>query len=94
MAQKEGIHFARYENSYRLQRFLELMLDGQKHTTLDIIHATDICAVNSAACELRENGFHLECIQKTRPAIYQLLDVEEAKILSDRLLSRQVVANG
>ncbi|MBT0666371.1 hypothetical protein KI809_18845 [Geobacter pelophilus] len=79
-------HYAKYEKSLRLQRMLELLLDGKKHTTLDIILKADICAVNSAAAELRVNGFNIRCDQK-RPASYWLPDPAAARQLSSSLLA-------
>jgi len=77
--EKSGtIHYAKFEESDRLQRVLELMLDGRQRTTREISRGADVEAVNSAACELRENGFALLCLRRSRPAIYQLFDTEAA----------------
>lgn len=86
---RQGMNYARFESSKRLQRLLEYMLDGQPHTTREISDGADICAVNSAVDELRENGFDLPCIKKSRPAIYQIPNTEAARKLSRRLLERQ-----
>ncbi|MDD2319151.1 MAG: hypothetical protein PHO83_03775 [Geobacteraceae bacterium] len=86
---KGTIHYARYEESDRLQRVLELMLDGRQRTTREISRGAEVEAVNSAACELRFNGFDLECIRKSRPAIYQLFNVEAAHCLSVTRLARR-----
>jgi len=86
------IHYARYENSERLQRLLQLMLDGRQRTTREISRGAEIEAVNSAACELRGNGFDLECIRKSRPAIYQLFNVEAAHCHATMLLAKRRVA--
>jgi len=88
------IHFAKYETSERLQIVLALMLDGQQRTTMEIIRGSGMVAISSAACELRANGFRMECVKRTSPAIYQLFDVEEARALSERLLTRRAVVNG
>lgn len=93
MGRKDGAHFARYESSERLQRFLALMLDGVKRSTRQISRSAEIYAVNSAAFELRQNGFRCECIHKCRPAIYQLQDVEAARVLSKQLLARKGVVS-
>lgn len=85
------IHFAKFADSERLQRFLDLLLDGQKHTTLQIIQGAGVCAVNSAACELRENGFEVECDRKN-PASYWLTDVDDARILKEQLLAAKEAA--
>ncbi|MEA5113044.1 MAG: hypothetical protein VB050_03370 [Geobacteraceae bacterium] len=87
-----SIHYARYEDSERLQRVLQLMLDGRQRTTREISRGADVEAVNSAACELRENGFDLECIKKSRPAIYQLFNIEAAHCHSTMLLAKRRAA--
>lgn len=73
-----SIHYARFEDSDRLQRLLDLMLDGKPRTTREVSRGAEIEAVNSAACELRLNGFDLACIRKCKPAVYQLFNVEAA----------------
>lgn len=55
------MHYARLDNSPRLQRFANLLADGRRHSTRDVIRATGICAVNSAASELRCNDVQVEC---------------------------------
>lgn len=57
------IHYARIENSDRLRRVLAVLSDGHPHSTLEIIQAAEVCAVNSAIAELRMNGFRIECRQ-------------------------------
>lgn len=79
------IHYARYERSVRLQRLLEFLYDGQWHTTLEIIHGADVCAVSSAVCELRENGFGVTR-KGNRPAMYRLDDPAAARKLARRLI--------
>ncbi len=92
MTRSGTIHYARYEDSERLQRVLELMLDGRQRTTREISRGAEVEAVNSAACELRENGFDLVCIRKSRPAIYLLLNVEAAHCQSTMLLAKKRAA--
>lgn len=86
------IHFARYEDSDRLQRALKLMMDGAVRTTREIDRGADVCAVNSAACELRANGFDFLCIRRSRPALYQLFNIDRAKQLSAALLKNKKAA--
>lgn len=88
MAGNGSIRYAAYAKSDRLQRLLAFMLDGKEHSTLDIIQGAEICAVNSAACELRMNGFSCFCVRKSSPAIYQLADPEADRALSKRLLAK------
>ena len=53
-----AFHYAKIENSPRLQRTLTLLSDGQWHTTRGIIKIADVCAVNSIISELRSNLCH------------------------------------
>jgi hypothetical protein len=86
------IHFAKFAESERLQRVLYFMLDGQPHTALEIIHGANITAVSAAACELRENGFRVECIKKLNPPTYQLFEPENALELDAELLEKRKAA--
>lgn len=82
------MNYARYATSARLQRLLLFLADGKPHTTRQIGLGADICAVNSAIDELRENGFDVPCIKKSRPAIYQLINPAAARALADELLRK------
>lgn len=82
-------HFAKFEDSPRLQSVLNYMLHGEPRTGLDIIHGAQITAVSAAADELRENGFYLECIKQNRPPTYQLFNVEHARMLAGNLLGKK-----
>lgn len=55
------IHYAKLAGSARLQKVLRHLSDGQPHTTLDIIQATGMCAINSIVTELRMNGIRIKC---------------------------------
>ena len=57
------MHCASLQSSPRLQRVLELLLDGQERTTLEIALGASVCAVNSCIAELRENGLAISCRQ-------------------------------
>ena len=61
MAATGKIHYAKLENSGRLQRLLKFLSDGKEKTTREIIRGADICAVNSSIDELRENNFDIRC---------------------------------
>jgi len=50
------IHYARIEESERLQRAHKVLSDGQWHSTREIMQAADVCAVNTVVAELRANG--------------------------------------
>ena len=58
------IHYARLESSARLQRTLAVLKRGGCFTTRQLMHEADICAVNTAVDELRENGFDVQCARK------------------------------
>jgi hypothetical protein len=55
------IHYAQLANSSRLQKVLQYLSDGRPHTTLEIIQATGLCAINSIISELRMNGIRIKC---------------------------------
>lgn len=57
------MHAASLESSPRLQRALELLLDGRERSTLEIVAGAKVCAVNSVIAELRANGFEICCRQ-------------------------------
>jgi hypothetical protein len=52
---------AHLSKSARLQRVRNVLMDGMKHTTRDLIRKAKVCAVNSIISELRENGMHIDC---------------------------------
>lgn len=52
---------AHLATSPRLQRVAELLADGREHTTLEIVQAAQVCAVNSIVSELRANGLQILC---------------------------------
>lgn len=54
------MHAARLSHSPRLQRVLNLLEDGEPHSTMEIILGAQVCAVNSIVSELRANGEHIE----------------------------------
>ena len=55
------MHAARLDSSPRLQRVHALLADGTERSTLEIVRAARVCAVNSCIAELRANGFQIEC---------------------------------
>ncbi len=55
------MHSARIESSPRLQRVAALLADGCEYTTLEIVQAAQVCAVNSIVAELRANGLDIRC---------------------------------
>lgn len=65
---------AKFENSPRLQRVLELLAARRKNnvhkgwvTTRQIVRLASVCAVNSIITELRINGCVIDC-RKTNSA--------------------------
>ena len=65
---------ARLSKSLRLQRVFNVLLDGQEHTTRDLIRKAHVCAVNSIAAELRANGIIINCERRADKWYYQLDD--------------------
>ncbi len=63
---------ANLEKSERLQRTLAVLKDGKPHSTMDIIAQAQVCAVNSIAAELRENGYPVLCERRGSAWYYQL----------------------
>ena len=55
------MHSARISNSKRLQRVDALLADGKEYSTMDIVRAASVCAVNSIIAELRANGRVIVC---------------------------------
>ena len=53
---RKSIHYAKIEDSERLQRVHKLLSDGRWHSTREIMREADVCAVNTCIAELRANG--------------------------------------
>ncbi len=66
------MHYAKIEKSARLKRVKELLQDGRKHSTRDIVRNAYVCAVNSVVSELRANGLDISCKRKENIWSYQL----------------------
>ena len=62
------INAGRLATCERLQRAHALLADGAEHSTLEILRAAGVCAVNSVVAELRANGAWIECRQAKDPA--------------------------
>jgi hypothetical protein len=52
---------ANLSTSPRLQRVAGLLEDGLEHSTMEIVQAAQVCAVNSIIAELRANGLVILC---------------------------------
>jgi hypothetical protein len=66
------MHAASIEKSERLGRVLDLLSQCGEFSTLDIIRQANVCAVNSIAAELRQNGFDINCQRKGEKWFYRL----------------------
>lgn len=55
------MHAADLTKSPRLQRVADLLADCLEHTTMEIVLAAQVCAVNSIVAELRANGIEIVC---------------------------------
>ena len=74
------MHAASLESSPRLQRTLDLLLDGREFSTLEIALEAKVCAVNSIIAELRANGLAISCRQvshRTGPVWLYRLDLDD-----------------
>ena len=65
------MHSARLSRSDRLQRVAAFLLDGRYHTTMEIVQAANVCAVNSIVSELRANGMRISCQRTGDIWLYQ-----------------------
>ncbi len=64
--------FAHIDTSQRLQRVADLLADGGEYSTLDIVMAAGVCAVNSCIAELRANGYGITCRRVGDRWVYQM----------------------
>lgn len=62
---------AHLTRSLRLQRVRNVLIDGMKHTTRDLIRKAKVCAVNSIIAELRQNGMVIDCQRVGNRWFYQ-----------------------
>ena len=69
---KPGFHYAKLSHSPRLQRVRDFLIDGQWHSSRDIIQGANICAISAAISELRSNGCNIECEQRGRIWYYRM----------------------
>ncbi|MEZ5571200.1 MAG: hypothetical protein R3E64_04175 [Halioglobus sp.] len=66
------MHAAQIHKSERLQRVDALLADGNPHSTMEIIEAANVCAVNSIVAELRANGRTISCQRVDDVWFYQM----------------------
>lgn len=55
------MHAAKLEHSPRLQQLLSVLRQGRWYSTRELVKLAEVMAINSAADELRENGFDVQC---------------------------------
>jgi hypothetical protein len=65
------MHAASLEKSKRLKRVDEYLSDLRPRSTMEIIQACTVCAVNSIIAELRANGRQIKCHQHNRIFYYR-----------------------
>jgi len=70
------MHNALLSKSKRLQRVFNFLLDGKRHSTLEIINGANVCAVNSIISELRSNGININCTRENHVYYYQLAPIQ------------------
>jgi len=63
---------ARLATSERLQRVARLLEGGREYSTAEIVQYANVCAVNSAIAELRENGLDIACRRQGDLWFYRL----------------------
>lgn len=66
------MHSAKLSKSPRLQRVLNVLMDGNKHTTRDIVRKAHVMAVSACISEIRDNGFTVMCERKDNRWFYWL----------------------
>ncbi len=68
MSRTGSIHYADINKSPRLQRVLFALVEAGDDglTTREIIERANVCAVNSAICELNRNGYKVTCKNEGR----------------------------
>jgi len=63
---------ASIEKSKRLQRVDDLLSNGKRFSTLEIMKYANVCAVNSCVSELRRNGRDIKCERTGDVWYYQM----------------------
>lgn len=73
MNRKGKMHAAKIENSPRLKRVFKLLMSGKEFTTRQIMRRADVCAVNTCADELRDNGLDIKCVRRGALWFYRMV---------------------
>ena len=66
------MHAATLDRSSRLRRVRRVLRDHKAHSTMAIIRAARVCAVNSIVAELRQNGLDIRCQRRGDAWYYRL----------------------
>lgn len=66
------MHAAALGSSPRLRRVLDVLGDGLEHSTYEVLHRAQVCAVNSIVSELRANGCEISCRRRADRFYYRL----------------------
>ena len=67
------MHAANLQKSSRLKRLYNLLKDGKKRSTREIMNAANICAVSTAIAELRDNSCNITCERQGMYWYYQMM---------------------
>ena len=76
------MHYARLEHSPRLQRLLAVLRQGGWYSTRDLVKQAEVMAINSAADELRANGFNVECERRGQYWYYRLAQPVQLELVA------------
>lgn len=76
------MHYARLERSPRLQRLLAVLRQGGWYSTRELVKQAEVMAINSAADELRANGFDVECERRGQYWYYRLAQPVQLELVA------------
>lgn len=66
------MHAANIQKSERLKRVYAVLADGLPHSTMEIVQAANVCAVNSVIAELRVNDCEIHCKRVDNVFLYTM----------------------
>lgn len=72
LPKRPGFHYAKLSQSPRLQRVRDFLIDGEWHSSRDIIVGANICAISAAISELRYNGCNVDCERRGDVWFYRM----------------------
>lgn len=73
LPKRSGFHYAKLSQSPRLQRVRDFLVDGEWHSSLEVVREAKIVAVSAAISELRFNGLKIDCKRNGKIWYYKLL---------------------